>query len=144
MVVATARLTETFGGARVLRRASTLAALESRVKEGLPYRALTAVAERYAIPLRELMEILDLPERTLARRKQQGRLSPEESDRLFRLGRVAAVAEEVLGTTEKAAGWLRHPNPALGGKTPVRCLDTDLGAQQVETVLGRLAHGVFS
>lgn len=137
-------MTQTFGGSRVLCRALTLEALETRVKDGLPYRALVAVASRYAIPLRELMKVVDIPERTLARRKRQGRLTPGESDRLFRLGRVVAMAEEVLGTTEKAAGWLRHPNPALGGRVPLRCLGTDLGAQQVETVLGRLSHGVFS
>lgn len=38
-----------------------------------------------------------LPARTLARRKRERRLRADESDRLFRVGRVAALAEEVLG-----------------------------------------------
>ena len=48
------------------------------------------------------------------------------------------------GDVEKAARWLQRPNRALGGKQPLQCLDTDLGAPQVETILHRLAHGVFS
>jgi len=143
-MVTAARLQEALGGPRVLRGAEDLDALADRVREGLPYAALIAVARRFAIPLRELTTVLDLPERTLARRKRDGRLRPDESDRLFRVGRVAALAEEILGETAKAARWLRRPNRALGGKTPLEALDTDLGASRVETVLHRVEHGVFS
>jgi putative toxin-antitoxin system antitoxin component (TIGR02293 family) len=62
----------------------------------------------------------------------------------LRVARVAALAEEILGNKAKAARWLRRANQALGGKTPLRTLDTDLGASQVETVLHRVEHGVFS
>jgi putative toxin-antitoxin system antitoxin component (TIGR02293 family) len=65
-------------------------------------------------------------------------------DEWFRRAGVAALAEEILGATPKAARWLRRPNRALGGKTPLETLDTDLGASQVETVLHRVEHGVFS
>jgi putative toxin-antitoxin system antitoxin component (TIGR02293 family) len=143
-MVTAARLKETFGGPRVLRRVEDLEAFAARVREGLPYEALAAVAARYDIPLRELTRVLALPERTLARRKIEGRLRADESDRLFRLGRVAALAEDVLGETAKAARWLRRPNRALGGRAPLDVLDTDLGAQQAETVLHRVEHGVFS
>lgn len=64
-----------------------------------------------------------------------------ESDRL---GRVLAHAERVLGTRDKASEWLRRPNRALGGATPLALLDTNSGAAQVDDVLGRLEHGVFS
>jgi putative toxin-antitoxin system antitoxin component (TIGR02293 family) len=109
-MVTAARLKETLGGPRVLRGAEDLDALADRVREGLPYAALNAVAKRFAIPLRELTTVVDLPERTLARRKREGRLRPDESDHLFRVGRVAALAEEILGETAKAARWLRRPN----------------------------------
>ena len=57
---------------------------------------------------------------------------------------IAARAVEVLGSEGKASRWLRRPNRALGGKPPVALLDTDLGTQQVEAVLGRIEHGVYS
>jgi putative toxin-antitoxin system antitoxin component (TIGR02293 family) len=80
----------------------------------------------------------------LARRKDKRTLNPVESDRLYRLARVALMAIEVLGSHEKAKQWLERPNRALGGETPLSLLDTDIGARQVEAVLGRIEHGVFS
>ena len=70
-MVTAARLKETFGGPRVLRRVADLETFAARVREGLPYAALEAVAARYDIPLRELTRVLALPERTLARRKSE-------------------------------------------------------------------------
>jgi uncharacterized protein (DUF2384 family) len=40
--------------------------------------------------------------------------------------------------------WLKHPNRALGGIAPVTAIDTELGARQVENVLGRIAYGGVS
>ena len=143
-MVTAARLKATLGSPRVLRGAADLRAVADRVRDGLPYTVLGAVAKRFDIPLRDLTAVLDLPERTLARRKRERRLRAGESDRLLRVARVAALAEEILGDQAKAARWLRRPNPALGGRTPLVTLDTDLGASQVETVLHRVEHGVFS
>ena len=36
------------------------------------------------------------------------------------------------------------PKRALGNITPLRCCDTDVGAREVEALLGRIEHGVFS
>lgn len=66
---------------------------------------------------------------------------PPESPRL---GRITALAVDVLGDAERAAHWLQRPNRALGGTIPLALLDTDLGAQQVEYLLGRIGHGIFS
>ena len=67
-----------------------------------------------------------------------------DSDRLSRLARILAETIDVLGSEEKASQWLEAPNRALGGQTPLTLLDTDLGTQQVEEVLGRIQHGIFS
>jgi putative toxin-antitoxin system antitoxin component (TIGR02293 family) len=116
--------------------------LRDALRAGLPYASLAAIANGFAIEGRAVASILGIPPRTLARRKKERRLSPEESDRLFRLGRLAALAEEVLGTRTKASAWLHAGNRALGGATPLSQLDTDLGAEEVESALLRLAHGV--
>lgn len=92
----------------------------------------------------EVSSALDLPPRTLARRKVERRLRPAESDRLFRLARVAAQAVEVLGNQEKASRWLHTANRALGGEPPLALLDTDVGSRQVEDVLGRIEYGIYS
>ena len=145
MAPATARLVRTLGGPRVLgRRPPSLDALRERARAGLPYAALEAVAVGYAIDRGDLAGLLRLPPRTLARRKRARRLGPEESDRLLRVGRLAAQAEEVLGDRQRATRWLHEANRALGGRAPLGELDSDLGARQVEDVLVRIAHGVHS
>jgi putative toxin-antitoxin system antitoxin component (TIGR02293 family) len=144
-MVSTGRLVQALGGKGVLReRQATYAAVIARARAGLPYAALEAIATRFAIPQDLLVRILHLPPRTLARRKKSGRLGADESDRLLRLARVVARAAEVLGSDERAGAWLRAPVLALGSVRPLDLLDTDLGAQQVEQVLGRIEHGVYS
>jgi putative toxin-antitoxin system antitoxin component (TIGR02293 family) len=144
-MVSTARLVQALGGKGVLReRQTTYEAIIDKARAGLPFATLEAIATRFEIAQDVLVRILHLPARTLARRKKSRRLSADESDRLLRLARVVARAEEVLGSSERAGAWLRGPVRALGGARPLDLLDTDLGAQQVEQVLGRIEHGVYS
>lgn len=125
-------------------RVRTWLDLRRSIEQGLFYRAADALRDRYGIANMELTLILAVPNRTLARRKVEGRFRPEESDRLVRFGRIVALAEETLGESSKAANWLRRPNRALANETPLRQLDTDVGAQQVEGLLLRIAHGIYS
>ena len=139
------RVVEALGGRKVFReRLADYTAVIDRGRQGLAYAALESVATRYEIPTPTLVRVLGIPPRTLARRKKEGRLHSGESDRLLRLARVAALAEETLGTREKATSWLRGAVRALGGVSPIDLLDSDVGARQVEQVLGRIAHGVHS
>jgi putative toxin-antitoxin system antitoxin component (TIGR02293 family) len=139
-------LTKLLGGRTVL--GTTLKNeddLVELVREGLPYASLERVADGLQMTLDEAADSLRLPRRSLSRRKETGaRLNPQESERTVRLARLAVRAEEVLGDMEKAYRWLRKPNRALGGKAPLSMLDVDVGAQQVEHVLGRIQYGVYS
>lgn len=71
-------------------------------------------------------------------------LTPEESAKLVRLARVAWRAQEVFEDLDKAIDWLKSPNRALEGHPPIALLDTEVGAESVLDVLGRIEHGVFS
>lgn len=118
-------------------------ALIASVRNGLPTGSVKIVADAGRMSSEEIERII--PRRTLAhRRARKERLSLEESNRLVRVARTIALAYEVLGEIESARTWLRRPNRALDGQTPMTMLDTDVGARVVETVLGRIAHGVFS
>jgi len=144
-MVTARRIAATLGGARALKRGKvTLEGLQAQLRTGLPYASLEAVASGFRIGAADLVAVLHVPPRTLARRKREKRLRADESDRLFRLGRIAALAEETLGGREKAIRWLHQPNRALGRAAPLRQLDTEPGARQVEDLLLRIAHGVHS
>jgi putative toxin-antitoxin system antitoxin component (TIGR02293 family) len=94
--------------------------------------------------LKELAESLDLSPRSLQRRRSGGRLARFESDRLYRLARIVALANQSLGKPDLVTRWLRRSNRALGGQAPIASIDTELGARQVESVLGRIAYGGIS
>ncbi|HKD17421.1 MAG TPA: antitoxin Xre/MbcA/ParS toxin-binding domain-containing protein [Thermoanaerobaculia bacterium] len=123
--------------------ARTAGQLRELLRSGLPVASLSAMASAFGLEPAAITAVLRIPARTLARRKHQRRLSPEESDRLFRLSRVATLAEDVLGDRPRAASWLHAANRELGGATPLSRLDTDLGAEEVEATLLRLSHGVI-
>lgn len=141
----TLRIQRVLGGKPTLgRTVANEEELIGIVRSGLPHAALEAVMDLLALSADSISASLSLPKRTLARRKHQKRLSVEESDRLLRLARVAAAALDTLGDAGKASDWLQKPNRALGNTTPLSRMDTDVGARQVERVLGRIEHGVFS
>lgn len=137
------RILDALGGDKALQgEVHTMEQLRQRVRRGLPFLAFEAVTANYGLPKPSLRRVLRTPERTLIRRKQSARFLADESDRLVRVARIAALAEEVLGRRDRAGRWLQKPNRALGGATPLEHLDTELGAQQVEQVLGRIGHGI--
>jgi putative toxin-antitoxin system antitoxin component (TIGR02293 family) len=57
---------------------------------------------------------------------------------------VVGRANEVFEEPEAALHWLKSPNSALSGATPLSLLDTDIGAESVLDTLGRIEHGVFA
>jgi putative toxin-antitoxin system antitoxin component (TIGR02293 family) len=144
--VQTEVIAEVLGGRKVLgksiRKAADLAQL---VRDGLPANSVIVLAERLHLGRSVLSRKLGIPQRTLTRRlSQRSLLTSAESDRTVRMARLYANAVETIGDEEKAIEWLRTPNRALGGEKPLDLLDTDLGAQMVEDILGRIAYGVYS
>jgi len=137
------RIVDALGGEKVLPgKVHTFEQIRQSILKGLPFQAFEAVTANYGLPRPAVSLLMGTPERTLVRRKHGARFQADESDRLVRLARIAALAEEVLGLREKAGRWLQQSNRALGGATPLAHLDTELGALQVEQILGRIGHGI--
>jgi putative toxin-antitoxin system antitoxin component (TIGR02293 family) len=61
-----------------------------------------------------------------------------------RYARLFNRASEVLGGHEAAAKWLRAPALAFNRESPLDYADTEIGAREVEALLGRIEYGVFS
>ncbi len=114
------------------------------VKEGLPLKNFKYLSDYMNITLSELARVLCIPDRTLARRRREGRLHADESDRLLRIGILFENAARVLGGRDQAQQWLKTPKKALGGEIPLEYANTEIGAREVEDLLGRIEHGVFS
>jgi putative toxin-antitoxin system antitoxin component (TIGR02293 family) len=88
------------------------------------------------------IEQLIIPPRTWRHRKDKREpLSTEESDRLVRLTRVQALAEDVFTDAGKANRWLRESLAILDGKSPLEVARTEVGARLIEQLLAKLDWG---
>jgi len=133
------------GGKQTLGRAlSSDSDLREAIRDGFPPAVVENLMRASGLTLKEVAGALDLSPRSLQRRRRSGRLARFESDRLYRLARIMAIAGAYLGDAERARRWLKRPNRALGGLAPVAAIDTEPGARQVENLLGRIAYGGIS
>lgn len=113
------------------------------VHKGLPAASASYILSEGVLSKKEFNWLVT-PERTFVRRLKEKKLSAEESDKLTRFVRIRSFAAEVLGDDEEADLWLREKNTMLHDHCPLEFLDTDSGSQLVETLLGRIAHGIPS
>src|SRR5258708_39067344 len=92
------QMSELLGGKKVLGRLPTTDLDFVRmVRSGLRYAAFESATRQLELSFDEASRSLRLPKRTLARRRDAGRLDPVASERLVRLVPVASTAIEVLG-----------------------------------------------
>ncbi|TAM77608.1 DUF2384 domain-containing protein [bacterium] len=119
--------------------------LADLVERGFPSKSVDVLAEYTGLGRKRLAETASIPTRTLERRVARSeRLRPDESDRLARIARIYALAEEVFGLKSVAERWMEEPNRALDGRRPLEELSTEVAAREVEDALGRIRDGAFS
>ena len=112
------------------------------VREGLPYSALEGVQDRLQVPEDLLARTLGVSTRTLSRRREAGKLTTGESDRLVLLAEIVGRAREALDGMDPAREWLSAPHSLLGGESPLEHMDTIAGMQEVEAMLAQIEYGM--
>lgn len=120
------------------------ATLIAAVKAGLDARVFVDLSHRLGVSEARLASVAGIAPTTLGRRKRAGALAQDESERVLRLASLLEHATRAFGDEADAADWLRSSNVALGGVAPLDLADTELGAREVDDLLGRLEHGVYS
>jgi putative toxin-antitoxin system antitoxin component (TIGR02293 family) len=112
---------------------------------GLPFRELQELQATLAVPSEKLALMLGISKATFHRSKGAGgRLNPAVSDRVVRYARLLGKAVKVIGDLEDAKQWLNSPQFGLGGAVPLDYAKTEVGAREVEHLLGRIEYGVYS
>src|SRR5712692_7284682 len=115
-----------------------------QIQKGLRFAELQTLQDKIDLPLKQLAGKLFISRSTLQRRKVAGKLSPDESDKVMRFSRLLRQAAELFGDIDKARAWLKHPQYGLGGAVPLDYAETEIGAREVEDLLGRMKYGVYS
>jgi putative toxin-antitoxin system antitoxin component (TIGR02293 family) len=114
------------------------------IQAGLPIQELKDLQASLAVPMERLGPILGISKATLHRRQSGQRLGPVESDRVVRFAKLMGRAIEVLESEENARQWLTSPQFGLDGAVPLEYAETEVGAREVEDLLGRIEYGVYS
>ena len=114
------------------------------IQKVLPFSDLKVLQGSIDMPFEQLAAKLSISRSTLQRRRAAGRLSPDESDKVMRFSRLLEHATNVFGDIEKARAWLKFPQHGLGGAVPLDYAETEVGAREVDNLLGRIDYGVYS
>jgi putative toxin-antitoxin system antitoxin component (TIGR02293 family) len=127
------------------KKAQTINSLDlaEAVNHGLPVDVVELISKLIA-PDDSTMRNRIVPKATLMRRQRAPgrRLSSEESGRVARLARLWAFALDVWGSPEAARRFLSEPHPLLRNRVPRElAIETEIGAREVENLLGRLKYG---
>jgi putative toxin-antitoxin system antitoxin component (TIGR02293 family) len=115
-----------------------------KMRAGLSFRAVTNLQKALALPLGTMATVLGMSRATLHRRKVQGKIDQDESERLMRYQRLLKKAEDVFGDVESARTWMTTKQPGLAKAVPLDFARTEIGAREVENLLGRIEYGVYS
>ncbi|MDP9193713.1 MAG: DUF2384 domain-containing protein [Acidobacteriota bacterium] len=122
-----------------------LPSLLKAVEKGFTWKTFERFLKNIGLHADQVADVIGIPRRTLARRKVEGRLKSDESDRLLRLARVFGAALDLFhGNREAAVLWLTDINIALGGVAPLDFARTQLGADEVENLVGQIQYGLIS
>ena len=129
-----------------LRESSTAAQtpLVQRLRDGFPMAEFHLLQDLLRISEEELGRFLGISPATLHRRKKTGHLETSESERVVRFARLFGLAMEVFDSKDATREWLKPDNPGTAGESPLSYADTEFGAREVENLMGRIDHGVFS
>ncbi|TRW48912.1 DUF2384 domain-containing protein [Aliidiomarina halalkaliphila] len=75
--------------------------------------------------------------------RSQKMLTVDESAKVIRLARLAALAENVFGGPEKARRWLSKSKRKLNGLTPLEATKDEFGARVVTQMLIEIDSGMY-
>lgn len=121
---------------------STAEAIESGQ---VPAGVVSGLSGYLKADCKDTLKLLKISRSTFYRRKRSGVLNSDEAYRVYRYVRLYTFADTLFhGDADSAREWLNRPAYAFSGKTPLQHAATERGANEVETLIGRIQHGIPS
>ncbi len=116
-----------------------------RIVAGLPVAEFDTLREMLGLSVEEMAQKVGISVATLSRRRAKAEpLDRDHSDRLMRYARLYWLSVDFFnGDTTTGRDWLKRPARALAGQAPLDFAETEMGAREVEDLLGRLEYGVY-
>lgn len=112
-------------------------------RDGITMPIFKKIIDFTGLSTKEISEILPISERQLSRYKSSHILRKDISSHLIQLVELFEKGYDVFGE-EKFQNWLRSKIMVLGNDSPINYLDTGIGIQLIEDIIGRIEHGIYS
>jgi putative toxin-antitoxin system antitoxin component (TIGR02293 family) len=121
------------------------AGMVDRILAGLPVEEFDTLREMLGLSVDQMAAKIGVSVATLSRRRAKKQpLDRDHSDRLMRYARLYWQAVDYFeGDAATARDWLARPARGLSGRSPLEFAETEMGAREVEDLIGRLEHGVY-
>jgi putative toxin-antitoxin system antitoxin component (TIGR02293 family) len=113
-------------------------------REGISKKALEELKDKAGFDYDQLSEVLGVARTTLINKKGAEKFPLGLSEKIMSLADLYSFGYEIFGNQEEFNQWIFEPLPALGGQAPYALLDNQYGREEVKSIIGRIAYGVYS
>lgn len=117
--------------------------LISLVRSGIKAKNLNSIQKFTSLSESELSHILPISKRQLERYDSSHKLNKEITAHIIQIIELFKKGYKLFGE-EKFSLWIRTPNKVLDQNRPYELMDTSIGIELIEDVIGRIEHGVYS
>lgn len=114
------------------------------IKEGISKEELENLKEQTGIDYNILSKVLAVTKATLHNKKGKARFDSFISERILLLADIYSYGYTVFKERDKFNKWMKAPNRAIGGETPLSLTETVYGMEEVKNLIGRIDYGVYS
>lgn len=114
---------------------------EKIVKRGISKDELAALKEIFEFDYNTLSDLLAVTDRTLHLKKGKDTFSLIVSDRIMAIVELYSHGYTVFGDRELFHTWMKSPNRALGGRTPLEAIETHPGLLEVRSLIHKVKKG---
>ncbi len=113
------------------------------LRKGLPYETIEVVGQKANLPVKQMLQFLDVAQTTYNKKKRDKELlNGRDSEVLLILTEVLDFGLEVFNhEKDKFQRWMKKTNMSLGNVAPISFFDSISGIQEVRNALNRLEYG---
>lgn len=112
-------------------------------RSGIEVRYIKNIQDFTSLSENELVSILPISHRQLMRYDDKHRLNKEITSHIILIIQLFQKGYRIFGK-EKFRLWIRTMNNVLDRNKPMDIMDTSIGIEMIEDVLGRIEQGVYS
>lgn len=112
-------------------------------RKGIQTKYIESIQKFTSLSDKELSAILPISQRQLFRYPANHKLNKEITSHLIQIIELFDKGYKLFGK-EKFKTWIRTSNKVLDENKPIDIMDTSIGIEMIEDVIGRIEHGVYS